>query len=218
MDNLRDHIYKLRKDFALQGLSQASVHVNPINQFEKWFNEAVLAQIPEVNAFDLATVSADGIPSLRIVLLRDFSADGFSFFTNYHSRKGKDMEANPNVCVNFFWPQMERQIRIQGVVEKLKSEDSDLYFSTRPRGSQIGAIASAQSEVVENREELEKIVEQMTKELEGVENIPRPEHWGGYLVKPKTIEFWQGRPSRLHDRIRYRKNEVGEWVFERLSP
>jgi pyridoxamine 5'-phosphate oxidase len=218
MDNLREHIYKLRKDFALQGLSQASVNPNPINQFEKWFNEAVLAQIPEVNAFDLATVSPDGVPSLRIVLLRDFSAEGFSFFTNYNSRKGKDMEANPNVCINFFWPQMERQIRIQGMVEKLKAEDSDLYFSSRPRGSQIGALASAQSQVVKNREELEHLVEKITKELEGQEQIQRPEHWGGYLVKPVLMEFWQGRPSRLHDRISYVKDENGNWTIERLFP
>ncbi|MBA3900973.1 MAG: pyridoxamine 5'-phosphate oxidase [Bacteroidetes bacterium] len=218
MDKLKEHIYKLRKDFALQALTESSVHQNPINQFEKWFNEAMQAQIPEVNAFDLATVSAEGIPSLRIVLLRDFSSDGFSFFTNYNSQKGKDIEANPNVCLNFFWPQMERQIRIQGIVEKLKPEDSDLYFSSRPRGSQIGALASAQSEVVNGREPLEQLVEKITKELEGQEEVKRPEHWGGYMVKPAFIEFWQGRPSRLHDRIRYKKNEKGDWVFERLSP
>lgn len=218
MDNLREHIYKLRKDFAFQELTKSSVHENPIVQFEKWFNEAVQSQIPEVNAFDLATVSEKGVPSLRIMLLRDFTADGFSFFTNYNSRKGRDMMANPNVCMNFFWIEMGRQIRIQGKVERLKAEDSDLYFSTRPRESQIGAWASAQSEVVQNRDQLDQLVKEMATKFEGKDAIPRPPHWGGYLVKHEAIEFWQGRPSRLHDRVRYSRMDDNSWKIERLSP
>jgi pyridoxamine 5'-phosphate oxidase len=218
MDSLREHIYKLRKDFALRELSESSVHENPIIQFETWFNEAVQAQIPDVNAFDLATVSGEGIPSIRIVLLRDFTSAGFSFFTNYNSHKGRDIEQNPNVCMNFFWQQMERQVRVQGKIEKLSPEDSDMYFASRPRGSQIGAWASEQSKVVQNRQELDKIVEEMERRFEGQEIIPRPIYWGGYVIKPHEIEFWQGRPSRLHDRIRYSKNEAGSWKIERLSP
>ncbi|MDQ3191332.1 MAG: pyridoxamine 5'-phosphate oxidase [Bacteroidota bacterium] len=217
MDNLREHINKLRKDFSLKSLHEQTVHKNPLIQFEQWFNEALQAQIPEMNAFDLATVSAQGFPSLRILYMRDFSSDGFVFYTNYNSQKGKDIQENPKVCMNFFWPQMERQIRIQGIAEKQKPEDSDLYFNSRPRGSQIGALASVQSAVINNREALDKLVNDISIEYEGKE-IFRPSHWGGYIIKPLQIEFWQGRPSRLHDRIRYNKNENNHWQIERLSP
>ena len=217
MDNLREHINKLRKDFALQKLSEDSVSENPVIQFEQWFNEAMQAQIPEMNAFDLATVSIDGQPSLRVVYLRDYSSEGFIFYTNYNSRKGIDIKANPKVCMNFFWPQMERQIRIQGKAEKQKPEDSDLYFNSRPRGSQIGAWASLQSTPVKSRKALDKLVDEITKKYEGLE-IPRPEHWGGYIIRPFRIEFWQGRPNRMHDRILYMLNENKEWEIERLSP
>lgn len=217
MDSIREHINKLRKDFSLKSLNEQSVHKNPLIQFEQWFNEAMQAQIPEMNAFDLATVSAQGQPSLRILYMRDFSSEGFVFYTNYNSHKGKDIEENPKVCMNFFWPEMERQIRIQGRAEKQRPEDSDLYFNSRPRGSQIGAWASSQSAVVKDREVLDKLVEEITLKYEGRE-IPRPVHWGGYIVKPSQIEFWQGRPSRLHDRIRYFRNENNNWQIERLSP
>jgi pyridoxamine 5'-phosphate oxidase len=217
MDNLREHINKLRKDFALQSLSEESVAKNPFVQFEKWFQEAMQSQIPEWNAFTLATASADGKPSNRIVYLRDFNANGFSFFTNYASCKGKDIADNPFVCMNFFWPQMERQVKIEGRVEKLLEEESQMYFHSRPRESQIGAWASKQSEVIPSRQHLEQLVEKYTRDFEGQE-IPRPPYWGGYLIIPEKIEFWQGRPSRLHDRIRYVHIADSDWKTERLSP
>ena len=217
MDNLREHINKLRKDFALETLQEDSVNPNPIVQFEHWFNQAMQAQVPDMNAFDLATISQNGEPGIRILYLRDFSSEGFVFYTNYNSQKGMDMEYNPKVCMNFFWPQMERQIRIQGTAKKQNTEDSDLYFNSRPRESQIGAWASSQSSVIKSREELEKKVVQLGKKYKG-KDIPRPPHWGGYIIHPSKIEFWQGRPSRLHDRILYSHDGNKQWKIQRLAP
>lgn len=209
-------IYHLRKEYASGSLEESEVMENPIDQFNHWMKQALDAQIPEPYAMNLATVSG-GRPSSRIVLLRNSSDAGFSFFTNYNSHKGKQLEENPFAALNFFWHDLERQIRIEGKIEKLSQEESDAYFTSRPKASCIGAYASNQSEVIPNREFLEEKVESFAKEFENMDIIPRPDFWGGYLLVPDLIEFWQGRESRLHDRIRYRKIG-GAWIRERLSP
>lgn len=207
----------IRKNYSKQILTEQSVDANAIRQFEKWWTEAVAAEIDEVNAMTLATSSADGLPSARIVLLKGFSEKGFVFFTNYDSYKGKQLAENPKACLVFFWKEMERQVRITGIVEKADKNESDDYFHSRPPGSQAGASISPQSTIIESREWLENKYEEFSKENAG-KSIQRPENWGGYLVKPVVIEFWQGRPSRLHDRLEYTLQNDGNWKIARLAP
>jgi len=207
----------LRKDYSLNGLTEEDVLSNPFNQFEKWFEEAQLAQVIEPNAMILSTLGGDGYPHSRVVLLKEVDSTGFVFYTNYNSHKGIDLTMHPVAALTFWWAELERQVRLFGDVQKISNAESDAYFSIRPRNSQLGAWVSEQSEVIENRDVLTKklsLLEQ--KYLEQV--VPRPLHWGGYRIIPKEIEFWQGRPSRLHDRIRYRINTDNAWKIERLSP
>ncbi len=209
-------IADIRKDYKLQTLLEADVAPNPIVQFGKWWDEAIKSDIDEVNAMTLATVDKNNIPSARIVLLKGYDESGFIFFTNYQSHKGEQLQENPNACLVFFWKELERQIRITGTVEKISAAESDAYFTSRPAGSRIGAWASPQSSVIANR----NIIEEKTKELEQQfvdNNIPRPPHWGGYIVKPLQIEFWQGRSNRLHDRIQY-SLQKDKWIIGRLAP
>jgi pyridoxamine 5'-phosphate oxidase len=210
-------IAEIRKEYRLHRLSETEVSENPIEQFEHWWQDAIKSELLEVNAMTLATASSDGLPSARIVLLKGFHETGFQFYTNYESFKGKQLLENPRACLVFFWKELERQVRITGLVEKLSKGNSDDYFKSRPPGSRIGAWASPQSEVIESSEWLAKQANQY--EMKFSENeIPRPPHWGGYLVKPVTIEFWQGRPNRLHDRLQYTLQENGGWLIERLAP
>jgi pyridoxamine 5'-phosphate oxidase len=212
MQNIAD----IRKDYKLQTLLEVDVSPDPFIQFGKWWEEAMKSEIDEVNAMTLATADKNNIPSARIVLLKGYDKNGFIFFTNYQSHKGEQLLQNPNACLVFFWKELERQIRITGTVEKISGQESDAYFSSRPAGSRIGAWASPQSSVIANR----IVIEEKLKDFEqqfGDNNIPRPPHWGGYIVKPVQIEFWQGRPNRLHDRMQYTLQE-GSWVIERLAP
>ncbi|MBS4063117.1 MAG: pyridoxamine 5'-phosphate oxidase [Chitinophagaceae bacterium] len=209
-------IAHLRKDYSLKALTESDVKDHPLEQFDIWWSEAIQSQIEEVNAMTLATATAEGVPSARIVLLKEYNDKGFVFFTNYESAKGHELAENPRASLLFFWKELERQVRITGLVEKISAAESDAYFYSRPLGSRIGAIASAQSSVIDNREVLEQKVK--TLETKSETEIKRPAHWGGYRVKPVIIEFWQGRPSRLHDRIQYSLEENGKWKIERLSP
>ena len=207
----------IRKNYSQQTLSEDSVEQDAIRQFDKWWQEAVASGIDEVNAMTVATSSVDGLPSARIVLLKGFSDKGFIFFTNYNSYKGKQLADNPKACLVFFWKELERQVRITGIVEKVAGKDSDNYFHSRPAGSQLGAVASPQSEVIESREWLENRYRELEKNNNGA-TVERPAHWGGYLVKPVLVEFWQGRSSRLHDRLEYSLEENGSWKIQRLAP
>ncbi|MHC8950191.1 pyridoxamine 5'-phosphate oxidase [Sphingobacterium hungaricum] len=211
-------IAAIREEYSKGNLLENDVLENPIFQFKKWFSEAISAEVKEPNAMVLSTVNQFQSPSSRVVLLKDIKDNGFSFFTNYESRKAEDMLENPKVSLLFFWQELQRQVRIEGVVSKLPSSDSDEYFSSRPRGSRIGAIASPQSQVIVNREELEAKVDLVTNEFSDLEIIPRPEFWGGYLVEPTLVEFWQGRSSRLHDRIVYELRDQANWLIKRLAP
>jgi len=210
-------IADIRKDYKMQTLLEKDVDTDPISQFGKWWHEATHSDIDEVNAMTLATATVGGNPSARIVLLKEYNQEGFVFFTNYKSRKGSELEENPQACLVLFWKELERQVRICGSVEKISAVASDAYFSSRPTESQIGAWASEQSTVIGERAVIEERSAQYQQQF-GNENIPRPDWWGGYLVRPKTIEFWQGRPGRLHDRIQYSLGESGEWKIERLAP
>lgn len=214
---MQNNIADIRKHYSLETLTEADVDANPIHQFDKWWKEALASEIDEVNAMTLATASADGFPSARIVLLKDFDSNGFSFFTNYKSFKGQQLAENPKACLVFFWKELERQVRITGLIEKLSEVKSNEYFQSRPESSRIGAIASPQSQVIPGRSWLDEHYQQLELELKGT-SIEKPAHWGGYLVKPVIIEFWQGRPSRLHDRIQYTLLEDGNWKIERLAP
>lgn len=210
-------IADIRKDYKLRSLLEKDVEANAIRQFDKWWQEAVHSEIDEVNAMTLATASADGIPAARIVLLKGYDERGFVFFTNYDSFKGLQLAENPRACLVFFWKELERQVRITGLVEKVSAEESDIYFNSRPEGSRIGAWASPQSQVIESREWLEEREKTLVKDFTG-KPLSRPAHWGGYRVKPINIEFWQGRPSRLHDRIQYALQGDNSWTIERLAP
>ena len=198
-------------------LDELHTNADPILQFKKWFQEAMDAQIIEPYAMTISTVNSAHRPSSRVVLLRDVSEEGFSFYTNYLSRKGQDLAVNPFAAVNFFWPDLERQVRIEGKIAPLEAGVSDAYFASRPRGSQIGAWSSPQSEIIESRKVLEDAVENYLQQFEG-KNVDRPQHWGGYCLIPDYIEFWQGRESRLHDRICYFQHSDGSWVRSRLAP
>ena len=210
-------IANLRKDYSSKSLLETDVEQNPIDQFQKWWDEAISSEIDEVNAMTLATASSDGMPSARIMLLKGFDKNGFVFFTNYKSYKAMHLEENPKACLVFFWKELERQVRITGLVRRVPEQESDDYFYSRPKGSQVGAWASNQSQVIHNREWLEERVLNLTDEF-NTKELKRPPHWGGYLVTPIIIEFWQGRPSRLHDRIQYTLEENGGWKIDRLSP
>jgi pyridoxamine 5'-phosphate oxidase len=207
----------IRRDYKLQTLSEKDVAEHPIKQFDKWWEQAINSNIDEVNAMTLATVSKDGQPSARIVLLKGYDDNGFVFFTNYNSRKGHELQNNNKACLVFFWKELERQIRIEGSIQKTSATDSDAYFTSRPTLSKIGAWASPQSEAVPSRTYLEQRLSEMEKNFNGKE-IERPEHWGGYTVQPNYIEFWQGREGRLHDRICYNLNDDGKWSTGRLAP
>lgn len=210
-------IASIRRDYSLQTLDESGVAANPMDQFTIWWKEAVSSDIDEVNAMTLATVGADGAPSARIVLLKGYDANGFVFFTNYESKKGQDLLAHPVAAIVFFWKELERQIRISGTVEKVAADESDAYFQSRPEGSRLGAWASPQSKVISSRKVIEDQLESYQQAYQQ-QAIPRPPHWGGYRVVPHTIEFWQGRSSRLHDRIQYKKETAGNWVISRLAP
>lgn len=210
-------IADIRKNYSRKKLSEAKANPHPIKQFAKWWKQAVKSNLEDVNAMTLATASPDGVPSARIVLLKDFSDKGFIFFTNYNSFKGQQLSENPKACLVFFWKELERQVRITGLVEKISEEDSSEYFYSRPVESQLGAITSPQSQVIESREWLDKKFMQLKKE-KGNKHIQRPPHWGGYIIKPVIIEFWQGRPNRLHDRLQYTLQPNAEWKMERLAP
>jgi pyridoxamine 5'-phosphate oxidase len=217
MEVINSKIVSLRKEYSSAFLNEEDVNHNPFKQFELWMHQAVEAEILEPHAMTVSTVSSEGKPSSRIVLLRGFDENGFVFYTNYKSHKGNDMAQNKYACLNFFWPELERQIRIEGSISKIDQQVSTDYFHSRPRESQIGAWASIQSAVIENRKVVEDAFVHFTEKFKDLDVIPKPEHWGGYNIKPTSIEFWQGRPSRLHDRLRYSLLSEA-WKIERLSP
>jgi pyridoxamine 5'-phosphate oxidase len=212
---MHNGIAGIRKDYSHKALLEKDVKSGPIQQFDQWWQEAIASEIDEVNAMTLATASADGLPSARIVLLKGFSENGFVFFTNYNSFKGKQLVENPKACLVFFWKELERQVRITGFVKKVSEQENDEYFFSRPSDSQVGASVSPQSQVIQSREWLE---DEFNKAKKNTVAGKRPSHWGGYIVTPVIVEFWQGRPGRLHDRIEYTLRDTGEWKIERLAP
>ncbi len=207
----------IRKSYQKGALELDQLSADPLHQFLQWFNDALDAELTEPNAMTFATVDSTGQPSARIVLLKGVSDDGFEFYTNYYSRKGMQLASNPKVAITFLWKELERQVRIEGIAHKVSREKSQAYFQSRPRGSQIGALASPQSEVISDRSILDENVNRISREFENTDPIPCPDHWGGYVVVPHMIEFWQGREDRMHDRFRYLKIEDG-WKIERLAP
>ena len=208
---------KLRMEYSKATLDVSTVSTNPTEQFERWFHEALDAKVPEPNAMTLSTVNEDNRPSSRIVLLKGIEHNKFIFYTNYQSSKGKALDKNSACALNFFWPELERQIRIEGIADRMDEARSVLYFQSRPRGSQIGAWTSPQSTIIQDRKILEERIAQIEKRFEGMSVLPKPKQWGGFEVTPLLIEFWQGRASRLHDRIQYHKNGE-QWSVHRLAP
>jgi len=211
-------ISDLRKDYQKDSLTRAELLSDPMQQFQSWLDTAIKAKVLEPTAMNLATSSAEGVISSRMVLLKDLDPRGFSFFTNYESRKASDLAEHGHAALCFWWGALERQVRIEGVIEKVSAQDSDDYYSRRPRGSRIGAIASRQSTELSSHAELEQQVKEVEKQYAQGEEIQRPEYWGGYRLLPESLEFWQGRPSRLHDRFCYQKSEDGQWQVRRLAP
>jgi pyridoxamine 5'-phosphate oxidase len=211
-------IADLRQNYTLAGLTKTDLDSNPIQQFNLWFQQALAADLIEPNAMTLATATPEGKPTARIVLLKGVDEQGFVFYTNYESQKGQQLMANPYAALVFLWDKLERQIRIEGKVEKLSTEESLAYFHSRPKASQLGAWTSAQSQVIPHREVLEQRLVNLQSQYSGDATIPLPEHWGGFRVIPNRIEFWQGRPSRLHDRLVYDLQTDGSWSISRLSP
>jgi pyridoxamine 5'-phosphate oxidase len=218
MENAADRIERIRDTYELGSLAEDDLAPTWLEQFESWLEAALGAGMPEPNAMVLATADADGAPGARTVLLRGLDERGFRFNTNYGSRKGRELEANPRATLVFPWYAQQRQVLVDGTVERLSPEESDEYFAKRPRASRIAAAASPQSEVVESREWLERCFAEAEAQYASVEDVPRPEGWGGYLVVPRTVEFWQGRRDRMHDRLRYRRTGAGRWLIERLAP
>lgn len=207
-----------RQTYQKSELLEDKVSNNPMQLFQTWFYEVEQSKtVNEVNAMTVATIGLDGYPKSRVVLLKKYTEEGFIFYTNYDSEKGRAIAKHPQVCLSFFWPGMERQVIVKGLAEKVPSNISDGYFDSRPHGSQLGALVSAQSEVIANRKVLELELNELEQHYEG-KDVPRPPHWGGYIVKPQSMEFWQGRPNRLHDRLRYTLQEDFDWKIERLAP
>jgi pyridoxamine 5'-phosphate oxidase len=215
--NIGRAVAALRRDYALMSLSGSDVDADPIVQFTRWFEQALAGEITEPNAMTVATATRDGIPSARMVLLKGFDERGFVFYTNYESQKGRELAENPVAALVFHWVELHRQVRVAGVVERVSAEESDAYFQSRPRGSRLGAWVSHQSAVLTGREELEVRLAALVAQY-GEGEIPLPPYWGGYRVIPASVEFWQGRPSRLHDRLRYSRQPDDSWRIERLSP
>ena len=207
-----------RKSYEKSELLESTIPEDPINLFQKWFFETKeQGGVDEVNAMTVSTIGFDGFPKSRVVLLKQYNEEGFIFYTNYESEKGKAISKNPQICLSFFWHSMERQVIIKGIAEKVQENISDNYFASRPDGSKLGAVVSHQSEVIASRSILENQLKQLESDFEGKE-IPRPDYWGGFLVRPVSVEFWQGRPNRLHDRIRYQLQDDFSWTIDRLSP
>lgn len=217
MEDFDKYILTLRRDFSGEPLDENQVPEDPHAFFEFWFKEAVKANVNEPNAMTLSTVNSQGRPTARVVLLREYGAGGYGFYTNYRSRKAKELEENPVACLTFFWPELARQVRIEGKVVRQSNEANDSYFNSRPRPSKVGAWSSPQSQIILNREVLDNLVMENDKKFPG-ENVPRPDFWGGFLIKPDYMEFWQGRESRLHDRIFYGLSGDGKWKHGRLAP
>jgi pyridoxamine 5'-phosphate oxidase len=214
---MQENVADLRKEYTRSGLHEADMHADPIEQFAAWFRDAAEAGIYEPNLMTLSTATREGRPSVRTMLLKGFDAGGFVFYTNYDSRKGRELVENPFAAIVFWWDRLERQVVVEGPVRPTSGEEADAYFQVRPRGSQIGAWASQQSRVIASRE----ILEERAAEIEARyadRDVPRPAYWGGFLIVPERIEFWQGRPSRLHDRIHYVRGADGSWTMERLNP